>query len=279
MDNIIVNVNSAFRNKTSHPNSTNFNYKLPMPLKNIIYMRMTSIEVPNINYIIKASKNNNTFQINNINGDASVNTITIPDGNYSSDTFINLVNDLIDSINGNQFEMSISSTTGKLKIESSDSRTFELNFTRTGDTTYQGINYLLGYSNNVYTGQTSYTGDSIINLIANHYFFIKINKIPNVIDNYVNDAFAKIIVNTDKFNVQFEDYDSFISKDKLFRSPVNIDRLDVELVDFRNNFLEFGLHEFSFTLEFGYIYDFNLYKSISNYGIPNGDDRIKFLYK
>lgn len=279
MDNIIINVNSAFRNKTSHPTSTNFNYKLPMSLKNIIYMKMTSIEVPNINYVIKASKNNNTFQLNNINGDVSVNTITIPDGNYTSDNFINLVNDIIVNVNGNHFEMSISSTTGKLTIENKNAHTFDLNFARTGDTTYQGINYLLGYSDELYTGETSYTADSIINLVDNHYFFIKINKIPNVIDNYVNDAFAKIIVNTDKFNVQFEGYDSFISKDKLFRSPVNIDRLDVELVDFKNNFLEFGLHEFSFTLEFGYIYDFNLYKSISNYGIPNGDDRIKFLYK
>ncbi len=279
MDNIILNVSSIFRDKSLFPDSTNFEYKLPTKLKNIIYIRLTSVEIPNINYVIKASKNNNSFQINNIDGDSSVNTITIKDGNYTSDTLINLLNESLESINGNAFTVSIDPITGKLTISSDASRTFELNFTRTGDLTYQGLNYYFGYKNLVYTGETSYVGDSIINLIGNHYFFIKLNDFSNIIDYYVPNAFAKIITNTDKFNVQFEDYDSFISKDKLFRSPIDLDCIKVQLVDFRNNFLEFEQHEFSFTLELGYIYDRNLYNNIHNNGIPNGDDRIKFLYK
>ena len=62
MDNIILNVSSIFRDKSLFPDSTNFEYKLPTKLKNIIYIRLTSVEIPNINYVIKASKNNNSFQ-------------------------------------------------------------------------------------------------------------------------------------------------------------------------------------------------------------------------
>ena len=276
MDNIIININSTFRDKTKYPNSTDFSYDLPSQFNNIIYMRLTSIEVPNIHYVFKTSKNNNTFKILY---NFQTFTITLTEGNYTSDTFINELTSKLDDVNtsaGTLLAVTISTVTGKITITNNAEIT--LDFSRTGDTTYNGIGCLMGYSNTTYTG-TSFEADSVINLIGNHYFYIKINDIDNVVDEYVGNAFAKIIANTDKFNVQFEDYDSFISKDKLFRSPINFNKIKVQLVDYRGTILEFGEHEFSFTLELGYVYDFNLYKNISNNGIPNGDDRIKFLYK
>ena len=64
----------------------------------------------------------------------------------------------------------------------------------------------------------------------------------------------------------------------MFRSPIDLSTIEVQLVDYLGNELEFNEFDFSFTLEIGYIYDKKLYEEINNKGIPNGDTRNKFYY-
>ena len=276
MENIIVNVNSLYRDKTLYPNAEKFTYNLPTHLNNIIHMRLTSLEIPNVDYTFTSEKNNKTFKIT---VGFVTETIVLDDGNYSSDTLTNLITDKFDAINtarGWDLSVTINVRSGKI-VFSNDSQ-FTLDFTRTSNTSYPNLNYHFGFTNETYSG-TSITSDSVINLIGISYFFVKINDISNVIDEKVGNAFAKVINNVDKFNVQFEDFESFVTKDKQFRSPQNFNKLDIEIVDYLGNPLNMYNHDISMTLELGYIYDLNLYNSIHNKGIPNGDDKQKYLYR
>jgi hypothetical protein len=278
MDNIIVNVNSIFRDTKIFPSSSKFTYNLPSHLKNIIHMRLTSLEIPNTFYTFSTSKNNVKFKITRVSTGFSE-TVTITDGNYTSTSLINVIQDELDRIiidlGLTNLDITIDTQTAKVSIVSDEDITID--FTRSETNEYPSIKYFLGFNEDVYTG-TSFTGESIINIVGVNYFFIKINNIQNIYDEKVSNAFAKIITNSTKFSVQFEDFENFVTKDKQFRSPKNFSKLDIELVDYLGNTLDLGNQDISFTLEFGYIYDINLYKSIHNNGIPNGDDKLKYLY-
>ena len=58
MDNILINVNSIFKDKTLY-SSNDFVLELPEQIKNIIYMKISSIEIPNIFYTFSNISLNN----------------------------------------------------------------------------------------------------------------------------------------------------------------------------------------------------------------------------
>ena len=276
MDNKVININSIFRNNNLYPKSTNFKLELNETIKNIAYMRITSIEIPDINYNFSDYRNNNSFTITT--GGVNVDTINIGSGNFTSDIIVNTVQDLLDDINtarGTSLAFSIDVVSGKFNFTNTTS--FTLDFSRTGNTQYKGINYYFGFQNETYTG-TDITADSVLNLNPIGYFFLRLNNIDNIMDCKVNNAFMKVLTNVDKFNYIFQGKDDFNSKDKVFRSPIDLSSVEVQLVDYLGNELEFNEFDFSFTIEIGYIYDKKLYEEINNKGLPNGDTRNKFYY-
>ena len=63
MDNIILNVDSRFRDKKKYPNSAKFTYRMSETIKNCKYIRMSSIEFPNLYYNFTLKKGNTSFKI------------------------------------------------------------------------------------------------------------------------------------------------------------------------------------------------------------------------
>ena len=62
-----------------YPNAQKFTYNYH--LNNIIHMRLTSLEIPNVDYVFTTEKNNKTFKIT---VGFVTETIVLDDGNYSS---------------------------------------------------------------------------------------------------------------------------------------------------------------------------------------------------
>ena len=153
---------------------------------------------------------------------------------------------------------------------------FSLDFTDI-EKGYGNLGYHLGFLSNTYTG-TSITADSVINLNSPSYYFLKINNIGSIKDNFVNNAFAKIVRNTGSFDIVYEGKGDFTSKEVVFRSPINLSKLEIQVVDFKDRIIDFNGIDLSFTLEVGYVYDKKLYEEINNNGLPNGDNRLKYYY-
>jgi len=92
-------INSLFRTNYLNSESCSFDYVIPVPIENVISMRVSFIEIPNFWYNISSKRKNNMFTINLFNmqmmgvplDDAS-HTIIIEDGNYASSVLVEYLN-------------------------------------------------------------------------------------------------------------------------------------------------------------------------------------------
>jgi hypothetical protein len=273
MNNILINVNSKFADLEKYT-SSNFIYFLNEEIKNIAYLKLGSIEFPTSIYNFQLTKGNTSFRISD---GTNEDTVTLPDGNYSSDTLLIKVQDIFDEINtarSKDYSIDLDINTARLVFTCSDN--FTLNFSDT-DYGYDNLGKHLGFKNDTYSG-TSITADNVLNLNTPTYYFLKINNLGNIKDNYVNNAFAKIIQTTGSFDFTFEGKGDFTSKEIVLRSPINLSKLEVQVVDFKDRIVDFNGIDLTFTLEVGYVYDKKLYEEINSNGIPNGDNRLKYYF-
>lgn len=92
-----VCINSLFRANLFKTNSCSFDYTFPIPIENVINMKVSFVEIPIFWYSISSSKKNNTFTIQLFNMAGvpqpnTTNTIVIEDGNYTTDVLITYLN-------------------------------------------------------------------------------------------------------------------------------------------------------------------------------------------
>ena len=84
---INLNLNTAFRMDYVSTLSTDYKYTLPTEIKNVVSMKLASVELPNTWYLISSYKHNNYLQITTMNGGVqSQFSITMANGNYDNVT-------------------------------------------------------------------------------------------------------------------------------------------------------------------------------------------------
>ena len=88
-----LHINSCFREKYITTNPCDFKYNIPNEIKNVISMKLASIEIPNSWYLYSSSKKNNIFKIKFTTTEDYYNfSISVPDGNYDSETLVEYLN-------------------------------------------------------------------------------------------------------------------------------------------------------------------------------------------
>ena len=101
-----VNIDSLFRDNYEKTKSTNFVFSLKEPMNNVLSIKLTSFEFPNMFYSFSSEQKTNIFTINCYNiptidsgGGLDFDTpynesyiITIPDGNYIAPLFLETLN-------------------------------------------------------------------------------------------------------------------------------------------------------------------------------------------
>jgi hypothetical protein len=229
MDNIIINVNSIFRNTSIYPNSYDFSINLEEEIKNIIYIKLTSIELPLFYNSFSDTRNNNTFTVT---VGSNTDNVTIGDGSFNEASMVAKIKTRLDEINtarSTDIAITREANTGKITFTCGSNLT--LNFTRTGNTDYKGIKYHLGFTDDIYTG-TSLVGETPLDVNVDRYIYININDIQNIRDNTVNNCYSKIIINSDPFTTLIRGPEEYVSKDLVLRSPINLSKLNVKLLDY-----------------------------------------------
>jgi hypothetical protein len=121
----LVSIDSIFRERTDMTNdinfyqsSSHFQYKFANPLKNVVSMKITAIEVPVVWYLFNEGNNSFTIETKN-NPDGvtpdTIHTIIVPVGSYSNSVLITTINNMFTNI-GNGLEyiiFGIDENTGK----------------------------------------------------------------------------------------------------------------------------------------------------------------------
>jgi hypothetical protein len=295
-----LNIDTRFRENLYTTQSSDFTLQLPMKLSKIVSMQLSSIELPVSFYSISASLGNNFLFINvNYNtfdltksGVIDQITVVVPDGNYNSNDFIDVINRELCPLNEDgtllkpdsissyiQLSLDISpggSGTGKVTIKSTGDRAefinfFDLDFTRNivGATDSMNltskIGWNLGFIKPHYANSTIYVADTVIEPASIRYIYLSIDDYNNSSNNHFLSVFnnsmmnpnilARISLKGSYFSLIMENDFNIISEPRRYFGPVDIQRLRIRLFDEQGRVLPMNNSNFSFCLDFKMLYD------------------------
>jgi hypothetical protein len=295
MENVLINIDSKFRNIEKYSNPGNFTYILKEPLKNINFIRLASIELPTTFYTFLGIYDNTSFTIakpddtyidisidecNDHSTNKSNHTytnhtfinITIDEGNYNSTNIIETIQlqfNIYNTNNGTNFLIQWNPINYKVTI--SDSKPFSLILGN--DNKHKSLGYRLGYifndCNYLAKNQVSsidasgnpiysWVGDTFLNITKEDYLFVRINDYGVIYnDSREKTLLAKIILNDSQFVI--DNGANFLTKTYIFKQLINLSKLEIELINHYGQTIDMNYIDFSMTLEVGQIYDSNDY--------------------
>lgn len=275
----VISVDSRFRTNRIDT-AFNFLYKLVTKIKNVVSVRVASIEIPNTWYTFSTYRGNTTFGVT-INSGPSA-TITLPQGNYSLDTLQTALQTALNTalpVFG--FVVSVNPITGMLTISSG--RSFNLDFSGgpfEGRFDNWGLGYSLGFRDEQFPNflttrerttsySTSQTGIALPDIQGSNYMFLSLNPDWRIVEHNHPDhsnlaAFAKIVVNVKKNDVIFDNGSNLITKMYTLSQPTDISSFKVSLYDEYGQYLILKGGEVSMTLEVTEVLNSALYESLRN---------------
>lgn len=278
-----LNIDSRFRdNYYSSTNlSTNYHYDLPLIIKNVVSMQLVSMDFPCAFYNVNSNFNNNYFTLII---DSEIFVVTIPDGNYGPGDFINYINNIL-STAPNKFKFIIfsidisntASGTGKMIIGINSSYIgpifdFSIDFVK--DTNgFENkstplplkIGWMMGFRNGVYTNNSTYISEGIVDMLNHRYLYLVVNDY----NNNVNDGFyasftdsilnknilARISIPANGFNIVSQNNLALITYPRQYFGPVNIQKLQIQLLDEYGRIVNLNNMDYSICLTMETIYD------------------------
>ena len=205
-------IDTLFRENYDKTKSTDYIYKLPNPINNIVSVQLTSFEFPNMIQLFSSENNTDTFNISlyNVNSGEYDNdgniiytdteyTIKIPNGNYMSSNFVTIMNNILlntDSIGLKFLKLEIGIQTNTIiraynvDIDKSDVAHFpydasdnyyspdfyfKLNFKIPNNPIYKTAGWMMGFRKEEYT------------ITQNEYYLnLEDNNIPIVFEGYIS---------------------------------------------------------------------------------------------
>jgi len=268
-------IDSRFSDLNNNVNSE-FRVQNPVPLKNIIRIRLASVEVPLVEPMFSQIKGNVT--ISALIGNSLTYTASTPlvDGNYTVAQLIAAVQTNLRLMDPN-FTVTLNDYSNTVTI--TNTRKFIFDFASPNNTiasraTHWGLGYYLGFRDTVavstlINGLYSVTSETLINVKPNPYYLVKL-KCPEDAVNVTHrlngggfvSAFAKIVLSNNFYELQFDNISNLIRNEYTFLSPVNIPFFQISLVDPWGELVNMMNIEWSYTLEVTEIKNSKEYNSL-----------------
>ena len=270
----IINIDSRFRVPMEGSSASNFYFRLPTPIRNVLRIRVTSIEFANNYFIFSAYRRNVTFWVT-FGSPAVTASVVIPDGNYTVDALVNAINDLFGASALSWLSLGFNAITGEFTF--TGSQTFSLN-TECGSTdTYNrefdyGLGYNLGFGRGIFDA-VDVSGGTVFAAVSNQsayfagdpYIFLKVNDfecVRQTVHGYQFTALAKIILTQAKDYMNFDDYTGHHAKEVTFPNPYDLTRFKIQLLDPYGQRLQMDSSQISFSLEVLEVRNLSLYNTI-----------------
>ena len=182
----VLNIDSRFRDHSQSVSSTDFMIKLPRTYKNVIGVRLSSVEIPNTWYTFTCARGNTAIKVNNI-------VSYIPDGNYTPTQLAASAESAIQTAAGDaNTTVAFSSVTGKITISNStDGLSLEFGTAPScGDCLSAasslipyngGLGYQLGFTGTAYGGNSTFTGEYIVDTMRDTYVLLQLPELETKI--------------------------------------------------------------------------------------------------
>jgi hypothetical protein len=274
----ILNVDSRFREPGPDSTTTDFYFRLLTPVKNVLRIRITSIELPNNYYMFSKVRRNISLRILYGAGLTLSKVITIPQGNYSAFNMVDILNTTLLAAGLGWLKMSFSLVAGSFTFTGNqlfavdtgiDDASPALTWNRPFD---YGLGYNMGFSKGIFdcgapdaSGNRTITSDQLSYFAGDAYVFLKINDFDCVLQTIRGSDFtalAKIVIKEPKNYMAFDDYASQHAKEVTFPTPQDLSRLHVQLLDAYGEPIDMGTTHLSFSIEVLEIMNLSLYNTV-----------------
>jgi hypothetical protein len=281
-----LNLNSCFRNNYYQSNPCDFQYIIPSEIKNVLSMRLVSIEIPNSWYLFSSIKKNNSFIVEiNLEGEKIEYNIIIPDGNYDSDTLQHYLNTtyffesgLETPLKNIRFNINNYNLKTSFEIVEQDDTTnfnFSLKFIQNiNQNAMNTLGWTLGFRLGSYLnihekicseGLFDAGGDRYIYLCINDYQYNSNTSNTVCFDKSIlnEDVLAKIPMINGKFSLIVNDNNNSLAKIRRYNGPINLSRLQIKIIDKFGTVIDLNNMDYSLTLELELLYESFNFKNVT----------------
>jgi hypothetical protein len=223
-----------------------FMIRMPSTLRNIIRIALTSVEIPLVEYTFSVARGNLRV----------TDTLSIPAGNYTTTSLVVAINAVIAST------CSYNPDTNRFTLAAGTYNLLSPNPTIAARNKDWGLGFNLGFSKsqldavgNITLGSPTVAPNSP-SLGPAAYYLLQL-QCPDMMDNTVHrvsaggsvPAFAKLVLRSGVYKVQFDDGANLVRKENTFAQPTSIAALRVRLVDAYGCTVDMGETDWSMTFE------------------------------
>jgi hypothetical protein len=244
---------------------------LTYTLKNVVGLRLLSVELPESIYLVSNVLMSNWLYIWVPATDISGN-IFIPEGCYDATILrLTLENAINSTLGVTDFRVLIDPISKKTTISHNLGYDFELSLYNP-DTDVcraikfeQSLGWILGYRCRLYSNSDSYTSEGLFIAAPLEYMFFSLNDynfnnssnvVVQLYDTYIEEnILAKIPYTNNSFQILFDGSSDVISPHRQFFGPVDIKKFAMKLLNKFGKVVDINCMDFSFTLEVEMIYD------------------------
>lgn len=270
-----LSIDSRFADATFHDSgSADFMIRLPSTLRNIMRIRLSSVELPLVESVFTESNGNIQFGVDIAGLQTS---LSIPSGNYDPSGLCSAIQTALRTVDIS-FSCVFNPLTGCMAVRrTSGGGAFTL-FLATGShtdrKTFWGIGYNMGFRSQTVVADISGSVGSAVatSLVLTRptpYLLLQL-RCPDQLENITHrisgnsaiPAFAKLVLRGDSFVAAFDDNANLLRKEYTFLAPSNISSLYIRLVDPYGDTANMYDMNWSMTLEVTEVVNSNVYAAI-----------------
>jgi hypothetical protein len=280
-----VNIDTRFRENYYGTTSGNFHLTLPIKFSQVVSMQLTALELPTTFYIISKSLKNNYFTLQ-LDTESNPNpfVVVIPDGNYDYlalqtciQTILNTSDIYSDIVFTADYQTPGGSGpgggSGRMVVQSQTGQSFSLLFL-TDELGKEDkvsplpskLGWLMGFRSGTYEGNSQYVSEGIINLVGPRYIFLVVDDYNNNVSDGFYGAFHSSMLNKNIlarislqdsvfYSQSFHQNTNMVSTPRQYFGPVDIQKLQIQLLDEYGRVVHLNHMDFSFCLTLQSVYD------------------------
>jgi len=283
---IVLNIDSRFRENYYISQPSNFQVTLPMKINSVDTMQMSAIEFPPTAFFsISKVLGNNFFWVragSDAASDLEETVVILPDGNYSPTETTGLINNFLQSLATTTYLQYIYFSVNQNATNTSGSSqllvgvaeaypftapfNFELDFQADqggapDDSTPLPLKlgWKLGFRDGRYVNSSAYVSEGVVNLSGATYLYLAIDDYNNFHNTFYSafnqsllnkNILARIAVQSSQGNAVTFSNIGIVSTAREYYGPVNIERMQIQLLDEYGRILNLNNMDFSFCLSF-----------------------------
>jgi len=280
-----LNIDTRFRENYYATTSTNFHVTLPLKMSKVVNLELTAMELPSTFYAVSKVLGNNTFVLEILDEPSLL--VSIPDGNYDYLSLQNYLNHFLSSLEDDspyseiEFLADINKMggtkngSGKMVVGSkSGELAFSINFLVDNSGNEDKLSplplkfgWLMGFRAGYYENALTYVSEGVIDLTGPNYIYLVVDDFNNSYDDGFYGSFNSSLLNKNimaRISLQGSVFNhlsssnsyNLITSSRQYFGPVDIQKLQIQLLDEYGRILNLNNMDYSFCLTYQTLYDF-----------------------